>query len=131
MSAQQEMPEGSAGIPRASPSVDPNIYILSGAIRASMENSMEILSATLQKNALVMADNIREGFVARPSIEGSQNTNLYKKRACTSSQVARDDSSGSLHKKCWNMAREACTAQVVVTSPSQSDREGVDDDVSL
>ena len=88
MSAQQEMSEGSAGIPRASPSVDPNIYILSEAIRASMENLMEILSATLQKNALV----IREGFAARPSIEVSPNINLSKKRACTSSQVARDDS---------------------------------------
>ena len=29
------------------------------------------------------------------------------------------------------MAREACTAQVVVASTSQSDREGVDDDISL
>ena len=84
---------------------------------------MEILSATLQKNALVMADTIWEGSVARPSIEGIPN--LSKKRACTSSQVACDDSSGSLHKKCWNMARE------VMASPSQSDREGGDDDVSL
>ena len=56
---------------------------------------------------------------------------LPLKRAHTSSQVACDDSSGSLHKKCRNMAREACTAQVVVASPSQSDREGADDDVSL
>ena len=71
------MPEGSAGIPCASPSVDPNIYVLSEAIRASMENSMEILSATLQKNVWVMADTIWEGFAAR-----------------TPSQVARDDSSG-------------------------------------
>ena len=128
MSAQQEMPESSA---RASPSVDPNVYILSEAIRASMENSMEILSATLQKNALVMADTIREGFAAHPSIKGSPDTNFSKKRASTSSQVAHDDSSGSLHKKCRNMTREACTAQVVVASPSQSDREGADDDVSL
>ena len=124
------MPEGSAGIPRASPSVDQNIYVLSEAIHASMENSMEILSATLQKNVLVMADTIREGFAARPSIEGSPNTNLAKKRARTSSQVARNDSSGSLHKN-KNMVREACTAQVVVASPSQSDREGADDDVSI
>ena len=29
------------------------------------------------------------------------------------------------------MAREACAAQVVMASPSQSDREGADDDVSL
>ena len=92
---------------------------------------MELLSVTLQKNALGMADNIREWFAAPPSIEGSPNTNLSKKRACTSSQVACDDSSGSLHKKCRNMAREDCTAQVVVDSPSQSDREGEDDDVSL
>ena len=99
MSAQQEMPEGSAGIPRASPSVDPKIYVLSEAIRASMENSMEILSATLQKNTLVMADTMREGFASRPSTEGSPNTNFSKERARASSQVARDDSSGSLHKK--------------------------------
>ena len=71
-----------------------------------------------------MADTIWEGFLARPS-------NLSKKRASTLSQVDRDDSSGSLHKKCRNMVREACTAQVVVASPSQSDREGADDDVSL
>ena len=59
---------------------------------------MEIHSATLQKNALVMADTIREGFAARPSIEGSPNTNLSKKRARTSSQVARDDPSGHFTK---------------------------------
>ena len=62
MSAQQEMPEGSAGIPCASPSVDPNIYVLSEASRASMENSMEILSATLQKNVLVMATLYGKGL---------------------------------------------------------------------
>ena len=85
MSAQQEMPEGSAGIPRASPSVDPNIYVLLVAIRTSMETSMELLSATFQKNVLVMAGTEGEGFAACPSIEGSPNTNLSKKRARTSS----------------------------------------------
>ena len=58
---------------------------------------MELLSATMQRNALVMANTIQEGFAARPSIEGSRNT-LSKKRARTSSQVAREDSSGSSHK---------------------------------
>ena len=49
-------------------SVDPNIYVLSEAIRSSIENSMELLSATMQKNALVMANTIPEGFAARPSV---------------------------------------------------------------
>ena len=127
MSAQQEMPEGSAGRPRASPSVDLNIYVLLEAIRASMENSF----CNIAEKCVGMANTIWGGFMARPSIEGSPNTNLSKKRERTSSQVARDDSSGSLHKKCRNMAREACTAQMVVASPSQSNREGADDDVSL
>ena len=56
---------------------------------------MELLSATMQRNALVMANTIREGFAARPSIGGSRDT-LSKKRARTSSQVARDDSPDSL-----------------------------------
>ena len=118
MSAQQEMSEGSAGIPRGSTSVDPNIYVLSEAIRAYMETSIELLSAALQKNVLVMANTIQEGFAARPSIEGFP-------------YLIAGDSSGSLRKKCQSMVREACTAQVVVASPSQSDREGADDDVSL
>ena len=77
---------------------------------------MELLSATMQRNALVMANTIREGFAAHPSIEGSRNT-LSTKRAHTSSRVARDDSSGSSHKRSRNMVREACTAQVVVALP--------------
>ena len=111
-------------------SVNPNIYVLVEAIRSSMENSMELLSSTMQRNALVMANTIREGFVARPSIEGSRIT-FSKKRAHTSSQVAHDDSSGSSHKRSWNMAREACTAQVVVALPSHSEGDGAADVVSL
>ena len=129
MSAHDEGTEGSSSMSRPS-SVDPNIYVLSEAIRSSMENSMELLSATMQRNALVMANTIREGFAARPSIEGSHNT-LSKKRACTSLQVACDDSSGSSHKCSRNMAREACTAQVVVASPSHSEGDRGADVVSL
>ena len=92
MSAREEGPESSSGMSRPS-SVDPNIYVLLEAIYSSMENSMKLMSATRQKNALVMANTIREGFAARPSIEGTRNT-LSKKRACTSLQVALDDSSG-------------------------------------
>ena len=113
---------GSSGMSRPL-SVDPNIYVLLEAIRFSMENSMELLSATVQRNVLVMANTIWEGFEARPSIEGSRNT-ISKNRAHTSLQVARDDSSGSSHKCSLNMAREACTAQVVVASPSHSEGDG-------
>ena len=74
----------------------------------------------LQKNAFVMANTIRERFAARPPVEGTSNT-LSKKRAHTSSQMACDDSSGTSHKRSRNMAREACTVQVVVASPSHSD----------
>ena len=91
---------------------------------------MELLSATMQRNALVIANTIREGFAARPSIQASRDT-LSIKRACTSSQVARDDSSGSSHKCSCIMAREACTAQVVVASPSHSEGDGVVDVVSF
>ena len=77
-----------------------------------------------------MANTIREGFAARPSIEGSCDT-LSKKRARTSSQVARDGYSGLSHKLSRNMAREACTAQVVVASPSHSEGDGAADVVSL
>ena len=73
MSAHEEGTEGSCSLSRPS-SVDPNIYVLSEAIRSSMENSMELLSATMQKNALVMANTIREGFAARPSIERTRDT---------------------------------------------------------
>ena len=111
-------------------SVDPNIYVLAEAIRSSMENSMESLSATMQRNALVMANTIWEGFVAHPSIEGSCDT-LSKKQARTSSQVAHDNSSESSHKRSQNMEREACTAQVVVASPSHSKGNGAADVVSL
>ena len=111
-------------------SVDPNIDVLSEAIRSSMENSMELMSATMQKNALVMANTIREGFAAHPSVEGTPNT-PFKKQTCTSSQVARDDSSGCLHNRSWNMAREACTVQVVVASPSHSEGDRAPDEVSL
>ena len=127
MSEQHDMPDGSPGSSR--PSVDPNMYVLSEAIRSSMENSMAFLSATMQQNALVMANTIREGFAARPSLEGDPHT-LTKKRARTSSQVARDDSSGSSHKKSWSMVREARTAQVVLASPRQSEGEE-DEEVSL
>ena len=129
MSAHDEGTEVSSSMSRPS-SIDPNIYVLSEDICASMENSMELLSATMQRNELVMANTIREGFAARPSIEGSCYT-LSKKRAPTSSQVARDDSLGSSHKRSRNMAREACTAQVVVASPSHSELDGAADVVSL
>ena len=109
--------------------VNPNIYVLSEAIRSSMENSMELLSATMQRNPLVMANAIREGFAA-PSLEGSRDT-FSKKRARTSSQVAHDDSSGSSHKRSRNMARETCTAQVVAASPSHSEGDGAAEVVSL
>ena len=111
MSAPREVSEGSAGMFGPS-SVAPDIYILSKAIRSSLESSMELLSTTMHKNALVMANTIQEGFATRPSIEGDPNT-LSKIRACTSLQVACDDSSGSSHKMPRNMEREACTAQVV------------------
>ena len=124
-----DVTEGSSSMSRPS-SVDPNIYVLLEAIRSSMENSMELLSATMQRNALVMANTIREGFAACPSIEGSCNT-FSKIRACTSSQVAPDDSSRSLHKCSRNMVREACTAQVVVASPSHSEGVRAADVVSL
>ena len=127
MSEQHDMPDGSPGSPR--PSVDPNMYVLSEPICSSMENSMALLSATMQQNALVMANTIREGFAARPSLEGDPHT-LTKKQARTSSQVARNDSSGSLHKKSRTMVREARTAQVVVASPRQSEG-GEDEEVSL
>ena len=129
MSAHDEGTEGSSSMSRPS-SVDPNIYVLLGAIRSSMENSMALLSATMLRNTLVMANTIREGFAARPSIEGSRD-NLSKKRARTSSQVARDDSSRASHKRSRNMARESCTAQVVVASPSHSKGDGAADVVSL
>ena len=129
MSAHNEGSEGLSSMSRPS-SVDPNIYVLSEAVRSSMENSMELLSATMQRNALVMTNTIWEGFAAHPSIEGSRNT-LSKKQACTSSQVARDDSLGSSHKRSQNMAREACTAQVVVASPSHSEGDRAPDVVSL
>ena len=125
MSAHEEGTEGSSGMSRPS-SVYPNIYVLSEAFHSSMENSMELLSATMQKNVLVMAYTIREGFAAHPSIEETS-----KKRACTSLQVAHNDSSESLHKKSLNMAREACTTQVVVASPSHSEGDGAADDISL
>ena len=112
MSAHDAGTEGSSSMSRPS-SVDPNINVLSETIRSSMENSMELLSATKQRDALVMASTIRDGFVARPFIEGSCNT-LSKKWAGTSSQVALNDSSGSSHIRSQNMAREDCTAQVVV-----------------
>ena len=127
MSEQHDMPDGSPGSSR--PSVDPNMYVLSEAIRSSMENFMALLSATMQKNALVMANTIREGFAACPSLEGDLRT-FTKKRTRTSSQVARDDSSGSSHKKSRTMVREARTAQVVVASPRQSEGED-DEEVSL
>ena len=76
-----------------------------------------------------MANTIRDGFAARPSLEGDPHT-LNKKRARTSSQVARDDSSGSSHKTSRTMVREACTTQVVVASPRQSEGEE-DEEVSL
>ena len=58
MSAYDEGTEGLSSMSRPS-SVDPNIYVLtSEAIRSSMENSMELLSATMQRNALVMANTI-------------------------------------------------------------------------
>ena len=75
MSAHEEGTEGSSGMSRPS-SVDPNIYVLSEAIRSSMENSMELMSATMQKNAcldcfsLLASTNLqmdqmrREGFKA-------------------------------------------------------------------
>ena len=129
MSAHDEGTEGSSSMSRPS-SVDPNICVLSEAIRSSMENSMELLSATMQRNALVMANTIREGFAARPSIEGSRNT-LSKKRARTSLQVACNDSSESSHKRSRNMVREACIAQVVVASPSHSEGDGAAGVVSL
>ena len=129
MSEHDEGTEGSSSMSRPS-SVDPNIYVLSEAIRSSMDNLMELMSATMQRNALVMANTIREGFAACPSIEGSRNT-LSKKRARNSSQVTRDDSSGSSHKHSRNMAREACIAQVVMASPSHSEGDGAADVVSL
>ena len=127
MPEQHDMPDGSPG--SSLPSVEPNMYVLSEAIRSSMEKSIALLSATMQQNALVMANTIREGFAARPSLEGDPHT-LTKKRARTSSQVARADSSGSSHKKSRTMGREARTAQVVVASPRHS--EWVEDkEVSL
>ena len=57
MSEQHNMPDGSPGSSR--PSVDPNMYVLSEAIRSSMGNWMALLSATMQQNALVMANTIR------------------------------------------------------------------------
>ena len=76
-----------------------------------------------------MANTIREGFAARPSLEGDPHT-LNKKQARTSSQVARNDSSGSSHKKSRTMAREARTTQVVVASSRQPEGEE-DEEVSL
>ena len=128
MSAHKEGTEGSSSMSRPL-SVDPNIYVLSEAIRSSMENSMELLSATMQKNVLVMANTIKEGFATHPSIEGTRNT-LSKKRARTSSQVAADDYSGSSHKRSRNMGKEACTAQVVMASPSHYEGDGAADVVS-
>ena len=87
MSAPQEGTEGSSRMSRPS-SVDPNIYILYEAICSSMETSIELLSATMQKNKLA----------ASPSIEGNA-TSLSKKQARTSSQVARNDSLGIHHTK--------------------------------
>ena len=79
MSAHEEGTEGSSSMSRPS-LIDPNIYVLSEAIRSSMENSMVLLSATMQENALVMGNTIWEGFAAHPSIEGTPNTRS-KKRA--------------------------------------------------
>ena len=56
---------------------------------------------------------------------------LPLKDPATPSQVACDDSSGLSHKHSRNMAREACTAQVVVDSPSQSEGDGAADVISL
>ena len=63
--------QGGEEVPPLS-SVDPNIYVLSEAIRSSMESSMEILMTTMQKNALIMANTIRDGFAPGNSLaEGS------------------------------------------------------------
>ena len=70
-----------------------------------------------------MANTIREGFAACLSMEGSRIT-LSKKRACTSLQVARDDSSGLSHKRSRNMEHGAAdVVSLLVPSDSFSDPE--------
>ena len=106
------------------PSVDPNIYILSEAIRSSMGSSMEILATTMQNNALIMANTIREGFASGNSLAEEPS----KKQARTSIEVAHGDSSGSSRKKPRPTTMEARPTKVVVASPSRSEREGGEDD---
>ena len=86
--------QGGKEVPPLS-SVDPNIYILSEAIRSSMESSMEILATTMQKNTLIMANTIQEGFVSGNSLAEEPR----KKQARTSIEVAHGDSLGSSRKK--------------------------------
>ena len=95
---------------------------------------MAMLAETLQQNNLPMANTIREGFVNRTSISEDPHT-APAKRARTCPQVVLDDTLGSSHKKPWFMARGARTAHVAVASPSQSERQGGEDegdeDISL
>ena len=115
--------QGGEEVPPLS-SVDLNIYILSEAIRSSMESSMEILAMTMQKNALIMANTIQEGFASGNSLAEEPS----KKRARTSIEVAHGDSSGSSLKRPLTTTTEARPTQVVVALPSRSEREGGEDD---
>ena len=69
MSDRPEESEGSGPS-----SADPIIYVLSKAIRSSMQRSMAMLAETLQQNNLLMANTIREGFVNRTSISEDPHT---------------------------------------------------------
>ena len=115
--------QGGEEVPPLS-SVDPNVYVLSEAIRSSMESSMEILATTIQKNPLIMENTIREGFASGHSLAEEPRN----KRARASIEVAHGDSSGSSHKKPRTMTTDAHPTHVVVASPSRSARDGREDD---
>ena len=68
-----------------------------------MESSMEILATTMQKNALIMANTIQEGFASGNSLVEEPS----KKRAHTSIEVAHGDSLGSSRKKPRTTTTEA------------------------
>ena len=93
--------QGGEEVPPLS-SVDPNVYVLSEAIRSSMESLMEILATTMQKTALIMANTILEGFAPGHSLAEEPRN----KRACASIEVAHGDSSGSTRKKNLGLRRQ-------------------------
>ena len=74
MSAHDEGTEGSSSTSRPSTFVGRSQHLYFIGNHSFLHG--ELLSATTQRNALVMANTIREGFAARPSIEGARNIHV-------------------------------------------------------